>query len=170
MPRALWVVVRVAFSVAFSVAIRTATPSDAENPCVAAVCGVPFSGRQGSGSGKRTARGTPRVRGGPEGHGALKEAAWVPRPFWVVLWDPIWDPFWGQIRTGSPSVPQNPCTAPVSGVRFSTRQRSGLRRCSELGTVPMPGTPGERRLARAVDRWSHGRPANRADAGEEVWG
>jgi hypothetical protein len=57
MPRPFWVAVPVAVPVAFWVAIRTATPSSAMNPCIAPVSAVPFSGRQGSGSGKRAASG-----------------------------------------------------------------------------------------------------------------
>ncbi len=163
MPRSFWVV-----RVACWVAIRTATSSGAEDPCAARVSTVPFSGRQGSGLSKRAARGSPRVGGRSNGH-ALNEAAWMPRPFWVVFWDPFWDPFWRPIRTGSPCAAETPCTVPRSEVRYSTRQRSGLRRCSSGGTVPVPGTPGGRRLARAVDRCSHARPANRPDACEEVW-
>ena len=161
MPGSFWVAVPVAVPVAFWVAIRTATPTRAENPRTAPVSRVPFSSRQGSGS-SNDQRQALCV-------GSLKAAPQVPRPFWVVFWDPFWDPFWRPIRTGSPSVAQTPCIAPASTVSFSTRQPSGLRECSERGTVPMSGASGERRLARAVDRWSHARPANRADAGEEVW-
>src|SRR6266508_667012 len=100
MPRPFLVAVRVAVPVAFWVAIRTATPSGAQNPCTAPVSEAPFSGRQGSGSSKRAVEGTPRVLGTPDGHDSLKETAPVPRP----LWDPFWDPFWGPLRTGSPSV------------------------------------------------------------------
>lgn len=89
-------------------------------------------------------------------------------PFWVAFWDPFWDPFWRPIRTGSPCAVESPCTVRRSDVRSSARQGCGLRRSSERGAVPMPGTPGGRRLVRAVDRWSHARPANRPDAGEEV--
>jgi hypothetical protein len=169
MARPFWVAVRVAVPVAFWVAIRNATSSDAESPCTAPVWTVPFSGRQGSGLSKRVARGIPRVRGRPDGHDSLKGAAWMPRPFWVPFWVPFWDPFWRPIRTGSPCAAETPCTVRRSDVRSSARQPSGLRRCSERGTVSMPGTPCGRRLARVVDRWSHARPANRPDAGEEVW-
>ena len=61
MPRPFWVTVRVSVPVAFWVAIRTATPSGAGNPCTAPVSEVPFSGRQGSGSGIRAASGRPRA-------------------------------------------------------------------------------------------------------------
>lgn len=169
MPRPFWVAVRVAVPVAFWVAVRTATPSRAGNPCTAPVSEVPFSGRQGSGSSKRAASGCPRVGRRPERHGLLKEAAWMPRPLWGVLWDPFWDPFWRPIRTGSPSAAENPCSLRRSDVRSSARQGCGLCRRSERGRAAVPGTPGERRLACAVDRWSHGRPASRPVAGEEVW-
>jgi hypothetical protein len=85
MPRPFWVAVRVAVPVAFWVVARTATPSGAGNPCIAPVSEVPSSGRQGSGSGKRAASGSARVCRRPERHGSLKAAAWMPRPFWVVL-------------------------------------------------------------------------------------
>ena len=92
----------------------------------------------------------------------------MPRPFWVVLWDPFWDPFWRPIRIGSPCAAENPCTVRRSDVRRGARQGCGLRGCSGRGRVPMRGTHGERRLAGAGDRWSHGRPANRRAAREEV--
>jgi hypothetical protein len=168
MARSFWVAVRVAVPVALWVAIRTATPYGAGNPCTALVSEVAFSGRQGSCSGKRTASGRARVGRRPERHSSLKEAVWMPRPFWRVLWDPFWDPFWRPIRTGSPRAAENPCTARRSDVRSSARQGCALRRRFEGGRVPMPRS-GERRLARADDRWSHGRPANRPGAGEEVW-
>jgi hypothetical protein len=165
MPRPFWVAV----PVAFWVAIRTANPSGAGNACTAEVAEVPFSGRQGGGSGSRAASGSPRARGKPERHRLLKKAAWIPSPFWVVFWGPFWDPFWRPIRIGSPCAAENPCTPRRSDVRTSARQGCGLRSCSRPGRVPMPGTHGECRLARAVDRWSHGRPAIRPDAREEVW-
>jgi hypothetical protein len=162
-----WVAVRVAVPVSFWVAIRTATPTRAEDPCTALVSTVPFSGRQGSGLCKRAARGSPRVGRGPNARSSLKERVWMPRPFW----DPFWDPFWRPIWTGFPCATETPCTVRRFVVCSSARQPSGLRRCSEGGTVPMPGAPGRRRLAHAVDRWSHGRPAKPTGRrrGVEVW-
>jgi hypothetical protein len=159
---------RVAVPVAVRVAIWIATPSGAGNACTVPVSEVPFSGRQGGGSGKRAARGSPRARGRPERHGSLTEPPWVPRPFWVVLWDPFWRPLWSPLRTGSPSVAQNPCTAAAPSVPSSTRQPSGLRKQAVGGSACLGGAPCTRRLARAVDRCSHARPASRPDAGEEV--
>ncbi len=169
MVRSFWVVVRVAVPVVFWVAVRTATPSGAEDACTAPASTIRFSARQGGGLSKRAARGSPCAGGRPNGHGSLTEAAWMPRPFWVVFWDPLWDPFWHPIRTGSPAVAETPCTVRHSDVCSSTRQGCGSRRCSARVTVPLPVTPGGRRLVRAVDRWSHARPANRPDGGEEVW-
>jgi hypothetical protein len=108
MPRPFWVAIPVAVPVAFWVAIRTATPSGAGNACTATVSEVAFSGRQGGGLGRRAASCSPRACGRPERHGVLKEAAWMPRPFWDRLWDPFWDPFWRPIRIGSPVVAENP--------------------------------------------------------------
>lgn len=92
----------------------------------------------------------------------------MPRPFWVPFWVPFWGPFWGPIRTGTPSGGQNPCTARLSEVTYSTRQPSGLRMRAERDTGRADGMPGGRRLALVGDRWSHARPANRRGAYEGV--
>jgi hypothetical protein len=136
MPRSF----RVAVAVAFWVAIRDRHPLRRRKP----VHGAGFRGpvqRPTRWWFRRTSSERPSACAGKAGEAGLADGgAWMPRPFWVVLWDPVWDPLWRPIRTGSPSAAENPHTIGRSDVRSSARQGCGLRRRSERGRVLMPGT------------------------------